>query len=232
MIRVGWNSWRACLCWGLATLAVSQSLALLMPAALAHSIPGASIDNPVLAFEFARSPADLDAIFGIVGDPQRAARIASMNAGNVLDYLFMVVYSSFLFAFFSATARETGDRRWTRAALLGPVAGLADAIENGLLLSIGANIDSPSPELWLLPFPVWTKFILLATVSGAAAVAFVHMRVWPLAIACVPATVGIWWGVAEPMRYGQASIGTIAICWVAMLGWAIWRTARPVRANT
>ena len=232
MVRAGWSSWRACLLWGLATLAVSQSFALVMPSALAHPIPGASIDNPVLAFEFARYPADLDAIFGGVGDPQRAIRIAGMNRGNVLDYLFMVVYGSFLFAFFAATALDTGDHRWSRIGWLGPGAALADAIENAMLLFIGTDLESHSPELWFLPFPVWTKFIMLAAASAAAVFAFIKMRAWPLAIPCVPAAIAVWWGVAEPMRYGQSAVGTIAFCWVAMLGWAIWRTVRPVRAST
>jgi len=232
MVRAGFSSWRACLCWGLATLAVSQSFALVMPAALAHPIPGANIDNPVLAFEFARSPADLDAIFGTVGDPQRAVRITGMNRGNLLDYLFMLVYGSFLFAFFAATATETGDRRWLRIGWLGPIAGCADGIENGLLLSIGTAMTNPWPELGFLPFPVWTKFVLLAAASAANAFAFIRMRAWPLAVACVPAPLAIWWGAAEPMRYGQSAASTIALCWAAMLGWAIWRVVRPLRATT
>ena len=90
--------------WGIATLAVSQSFALVMPATLAHPIPGASISNPVLAFEFSRTPAHLDAVFGLSGDPLRKARIAEMVRGNLLDYLFMLIYGSFVLAFFGAMA--------------------------------------------------------------------------------------------------------------------------------
>lgn len=81
------GSWRACLRWGIAMGIVSQCFALFMPAALAHPIPGASIANPVLAFEFARSPAHLDSVSGFVGDPLRPGRIARMMRGNILDYL-------------------------------------------------------------------------------------------------------------------------------------------------
>ena len=127
MLRAGWSSWRACLLWGIATLAVSQSFAFFMPSALAHPVPSASITNPVLAFEFARTPAHLDAVFGFPGDPLRAGRIAGMMRGNVLDYLFMVVYGSFVLAFFGASARETEERRWWIVGWLGPLAAISDA---------------------------------------------------------------------------------------------------------
>ena len=37
---------------------------------IAAAIPGAAVDRPVLAFEFARTPAHLDFIFGLPGQDQ------------------------------------------------------------------------------------------------------------------------------------------------------------------
>lgn len=226
MPRAGWSSWHACFLWGLATLAVSQALNLLFPQAMAHAIPGAAVDRPVLAFEFARTAAHLDAVFGAPGDPLRSARIAGMIEGNMADYLFMVVYGSFILAFFGATARATGDARWWLAGWLGPAAALADAAENALLLSVTADLTSAGGELAWLPYPVWLKFGALALATGLGALALVRQRAWLLAVACLPAPLAIGFGLAAPLARGQAAVGTIAIGWVAMLAWAAWRTWR------
>jgi hypothetical protein len=229
VLRAGWGSWRACLLWGIATAIVSQSFAFFMPAELAHPIPGASITNPVLAFEFARTPAHLDAVFGLPGDPLRAGCIAGMFQGNVFDYLFMVVYGSFVLAFFGASAKATGDPRWWWAGWLGPLAAVSDAIENALLLSINADMASPEPELAALPYFVWIKFIALAIACGFAAWAMVRQRAWLPAILVFPPAVAIWVGAAAPYRYGEAAIFTIFIAWVVMLAFAAWQAWRERR---
>jgi len=226
LLRSGWATWRFCLLWGIATLAVSQSFALFMPQTLAQPIPGAAIDNPVLAFEFARTPAHLDAVFGAVGDPMRDARILGMMRGNVLDYLFMLVYGSFVLAFFGASAAATGNARWWYAGGLGPLAAISDAIENALLLSINADMSSPQAELAWLPVPVWIKFTALALACGLAAIALYRQRAWLPALLCLPAPLAIGFGLAEPWLWGQTAVTTIALGWLAMLGFAAWRTWR------
>jgi hypothetical protein len=229
VLRAGWGSWRACLAWGIATLIVSQCFALFMPPTLAHPVPGGSLNNPVLAFEFARTPADLTAVFGAHGDPAREGRIAGMMRGNVLDYLFMVVYASFVLAFFGASAGATGNPRWWRVGYLGPLAAVSDALENALLLSINADMSSPGTELSILPFPVWTKFGALALACGLAGLVLVRQRGWLPAILCAPPIAAIGFGLAAPMQWGERAVGTIAIAWAAMLAWAAWRTWRERR---
>lgn len=229
MLRAGWGSWRACLLWGIATAIVAQSFGSFMPAELAHPIPGASISNPVLAFEFARTPAHLDAVFGLPGDPLRAERIAGMFQGNLFDYLFMVVYGSFVLAFFGASAKATGDPRWWRAGWLGPLAALSDAIENALLLSINSDMPTPEPELAFLSFFVWLKFIALAVACGFAAWAMVRQRAWLPAILVFPPAMAIWVGATAPYRYGETAIFTIFVAWVVMLAFAGWRAWRQTR---
>lgn len=229
MLRAGWSSWRICFLSGIATLIVSQSFSLFMPATLAHPVPGSSIANPVLAFEFARTPEHLDAIFGLPGDPLRPERIAGMMQGNVFDYLFMLVYGSFVLAFFGATARTTGNRRWWLAGWLGPLAAVSDAIENALLLSINADMATPERELALLAYPVWIKFTALAIACAFAAWAMIRQRGWLPAVLCLPPVFAIWFGLAAPYRWGEQAVGTIAIAWLAMLVWAAWRTWRGTR---
>ena len=200
-----------------------------MPQSLAQPIPGASIDNAVLAFEFARTTAHLDAVFGEIGDPLRDARIAGMMRGNVLDYLFMVIYGSFVLAFFGGTAAATREPKWWRAGWLGPFAALADAVENALLLSINADMPNPLAELAWLAWPVWTKFTALAVASGLAAAALFRMRAWLPAMLCLPAPLAIGFGLAAPLRWGQPAVSAIALGWIAMLGFAAWRTWRITR---
>lgn len=232
MISLRWHSWRACLFWGVATLLVSQSFALFFPEALAAGIPGAAVDRPVLAFEFARTTAHLDFIFGHPGDPLRESRITGMIEGNILDYLFMVIYASFVLAFFGATAHETGERRWWFAGWLGPLAALADAIENALLLSITADMASPKTELVFLPYPVWIKFTLLAVACGLAGWAFLRQRAVMLALLCLIAPAMIVPALLSPWTWGQTAVSTIALAWIAMLAWSAWRSFRPPVAQS
>jgi hypothetical protein len=229
MLRAGWSSWRACLVWGIATAIVSQCFGFFMPGALAHPIPGASIANPVLAFEFARTAGHLDAIFGLPGDPLRDGRIAGMFYGNVFDYLFMVVYGSFVLAFFGASSNATGNPRWWLAGWLGPLAAVADAIENALLLSINSDMASPDAELANLPVFVWTKFIALSLACGLAAWALVRQRAWLPAVLIAPPALAIWSGVTAPFARGEVAVFTIFVAWVTMLVYAAWRAWREKR---
>jgi hypothetical protein len=232
MIGLRWDSWRACLLWGIATVLVSQSFALFMPATLAHPVAGSTVDNPVLAFEFASTQAHLDAVFGLAGEPLRAGRIAGMIKGNVLDYLFMVVYGSFVLAFFGASARAMGERRWWLAGWLGPLAALSDAIENALLLSINADMATPEAELTFLPWFVWTKFVLLAVACGLAGFALFRQRAWLLALPCLVAPAMIVPGVLDRWTWGQPAVSAIALGWLAMLLWAAWRAWRGPRVQS
>jgi hypothetical protein len=85
---------------------------------------------------------------------------------------------------------------------------------------------SPENELAWLPIPVWIKFGALAVASGLAAIALSRQRAWLLALLCLPAPFAIGFGIAAPFRWGQHAVSAIALGWVAMLGYAAWRTWR------
>lgn len=150
-----------------------------------------------------------------------------MMRGNLFDYLFMVVYGSFVLTFFGSSARAMGDPRWWIAGWLGPLAAVSDAVENALLLSINADMGEPGPELAALPYPVWLKFIALAVACGLAGWALVRQRAWLPALLCAPAPIAIWIGLAAPLQRGENAVATIALGWAAMLVWAAWRVWRP-----
>lgn len=225
-MRRVWGSWHGAMAWGVATLLLSFAMQSVFPQELAYLPAGWALESPVLAFEFATDPSHLAAIFGTPGDPQYAARIAAMDAGNGLDYLFMLVYGSFLLAFFGAGAAARGNARWWLAGALGPFAALCDAIENALLLRITADMADASAELSLLPIFVWSKFTALALASGAAAWLFARMRAWPLALACLPGLLLIVPALYDRWTFGALVIPGTALTWTAMLVWSGWRVMR------
>lgn len=182
------NLWRFCLACGFAVLALFVLLLTIFPTEGADVAKG--YGTPVIAFEMARTMEDLEAVFGPPNDPKRSERLEAMDAGNRWDYAFMVAYGGFILAFFLALAKDTGRRYWWIFAVLGVLAALADAVENGLLLELTARLASGEPVddlLPQLPYPVWCKFFslmlagwgvgiyLLARPGGWKAAGFVAM---------------------------------------------------------
>jgi hypothetical protein len=226
--------WSTLLFFGL-TLGVMLTMQGLFPAELAVPLPGSDI-RPVLLLEFANTPAHLIHVFGEQGDPQRAARIAGMTAGNRLDYLLMPAYGLLTLSFFYGVAQETGQAAWRLPGWMGIVAALSDAVENAIMFVMvdrfvaGADVAGP---MAILPFPVWIKFGLLAASCAAAAWAFVRLKRYLLALACVPAPLLIVPGALAPFSLGPTATSMIALGWIAMAVHAATRLTgwpRP-RAN-
>jgi hypothetical protein len=200
----------------------------VFPRELAMPIDGVNARSPVLMFEIARTPAHLDAIFGTAGDAERAQRIAGMDAGNRVDFLLMPLYGFFTLSFFLATGRELGSGGWYVPGALGLVAAAADAIENVLLLSITADLADPVFELIWLPYPVWSKFGLLAVTCGAAAIVLLRLGRPVLAVICMPAAIMIVPAIVWPLTFGSPATFLIGVAWLAMGAYAIQRAVRPV----
>lgn len=188
----------------------------VFPQTLAAPLPGARVDNPVLLFEFARTPVHLDHVFGAPGDPERPARVAAMDAGNRLDFLFMPIYGFFVLSVFAGFAREHGNRVWLAIGALGLAAATSDAIENTLLLRITVDLAAPGQALALLHWPVWIKFGLLALTCSGAAVAFFQSRRFILGVLCLPAPLAILPGIAAPLQFGSLATAAIGLGWLAM----------------
>ena len=222
-------TWTLCAACGLATVAVALLLLPMFPSEGAHVAAG--YGKPVMAFEMARSAADLLAVFGPPGDPARAARIAAMDRGNRWDYLFLATYSSFIASFFIGAARSRGRGGWLLFAAIGVVAGLADAAENWILLGLTSDLEATA-HLALLRYPVWLKFGGLM-VAGVAAGAFllsscsagfrVLGAIATLAALC---TLLMMWA---PARYAALATNGLAVCWLAQLVFALTEAIRERR---
>ena len=195
---------------------------LFFPAQLYSPLPGSDI-RPVLLLEFASDPAHLEHIFGPAGTPDHAARVAGMTKGNVLDYLLMPSYGLLTLSFFAGVAARLGNPRWLWFGWVGVVAALSDAIENGIMFSLVADMADPLAEMAVLPYPVWIKFSLLALSCGGAAFAFLRLKRYILALLCLPAPLMFVPGMLEPYTIGPQATGLIGLGWLAIALDAIWR---------
>ncbi|MGB3456716.1 MAG: hypothetical protein WBA35_10175 [Litorimonas sp.] len=218
---------------GVAALIVALLILPMFPADAAGDI--APYKAPIYAFEFAGTPADLVAIFGDVGDPQRARRLDAMDVGNRWDFLFMAIYTAFG-ALFGWAADRSGLRYGSLVLLAAIVAGLADAVETRFLLSITESLregQSPGPALSWLFIPVTAKFGGIAAVllgawgimRGAA-----PGRVWTFAsyaaLLAGVATLLFGFGWAP----GTLDVGTaIGAGWLVMIAFAVRQLIPPRR---
>ncbi len=90
--------------------------------------------------------------------------IRKMDQGNYLDYLYMLLYSGFLFSFAWLAAKQTGQKWVYAGAVLAVLALIGDALENVQLLTITANLQSGDflAALTRLHWLTWLKWSSLA----------------------------------------------------------------------
>jgi hypothetical protein len=201
------RAWVWTLAFGLATLLYGLYLTQVFPQTGHDIAPG--YGAPVLAFEFAGSQADLEAIFGFFTDPQQVTRLAAMRTGNERDYIYMLLYAGFLFSGCIALWRELRHRALLAAAVLPVAAALCDAWENWLLFDIQAafTLGDYSPAMASLPYPVAAKFLALAATNvmiGAAAT-----------------RLGRWWALFGTLAILAAIPTVMALITPAAFAWAL-----------
>jgi len=174
---------------------------------------------PVIAFELARSVADLQAIFGPAAGACRAALAARMDALTWADSLvFIPVYGAFLIFFFLGLRSQ--DRGLARAGLAIVVAALAaDYVENICLLHLSANPDVASSWLALLPWATGIKWMALA-IAGAIGGFIVAQRgrIYYLAAAlCAFGLTLTALAIFNPHAFGANASNGILASWIAFL---------------
>lgn len=223
--------WTGCAAAGVATLIMVILIMPYFPTEAAADVSG--YGSPVIAFEFARTPADLIAVFGADTDVNRADRIAMMDQGNRWDFLFMTVYSLFG-VMFGLAVRRTRVALGTIIVIAATVAGIADAVETRTLLAITAQItDGIAAPLGLasLWIPVTIKFFALALsilcaglfLSTHEAVIWKALRALTVlaALMSVPA-------LLAPTSLGWLLTLSVGIGWIVMLAYAGVMAARGV----
>jgi hypothetical protein len=167
------TAWRWCAATGIVAFTCSSSFGRI-PDMVACGPDGGL--GPIMAFEFARTPADVAALFG--SEPCTAALVAAQKTGLLLDALgFIPFYTAFLMLAVVAIDAQ----RWIKRALIAMllVAALGDQIEGALMFAILRNLPGTPALLDTLWWPVHVKFALLALGTIGIAEILVHGRWLP-----------------------------------------------------
>jgi len=143
---------------GLLVIGMSIVLLMVFPSKAPWMMDG--FFTPIIAFEFVQSQSEVYQLFGLPDSPDQLSMIKAMDFGNRLDYIYMVLYTSFLFFFSFVCAKNTGQKHYYAGSMLSFVILVADALENIQLLRITAKITSQDfgKELSLLHCFTWIKW--------------------------------------------------------------------------
>lgn len=176
---------------------------------------------PIIAFELARSPADLDAIFGSQ-EPCRTGVIERMDAINLVDVLvYIPVYGVFM-AFFFLGMRGRHASLGTLGFRIAVIAALGDYAENACLMNLTPQLDPASIWFTLLPWATGIKWLGLGVAGAIAAAIYVKSsgaRVWNYlaALLCVAAFLSTAAAIAAPAMFGPLVSLGVGLSWLVYL---------------
>lgn len=183
----------------LATLLLATLLLFTYPAKAPLS---EGFRTPILAFEFAKTPADLAFLSG--SSDTASQHRANMDRGQRIDMLFPFAYAGLLTLLLFALARQGVTSAWV--GLLFALSIIpSDIHENLVLLEITALLAKDQSVAALLPSlhtATWLKWWGLAITAGFLSFAYSQRRHWFAAglsaLAC-GAIVLSWLSDAQPM---------------------------------
>jgi len=116
--------------------------------------------NPVVAFEFIRTEAEVYDLFGGMGSVGHDKVVSGMVTGTYIDFLYMAVYTLFLLIFAEVCRRITGSKWFLFSGFIAICILISDFGENLQLLSIMSKLQSEDfgRNLSLLNFYTWAKW--------------------------------------------------------------------------
>ena len=202
-------AWRWCLAAGLIALGCTIGFGLI-PGLHACGPTGGLA--PILAFELARTPADVATLFG--AEPCRSALVTAQRTGLWLDALgFIPSYTAFL-----CLAAWAADRRaaWVDIVML-LIAGVADQIEGVQLFHILRTLPGDAATLAALFWAVRVKFALLAGVTLSLGSTLLGLRrpmgaALGMAIVCAAA-----WAIFSLLHDAPAMMLAFTLAWTVLL---------------
>lgn len=211
--------------------AISIFFALCIIALLAYSMKGmapmvacgdlAEGYQPILAFELARSVADLQAIFGHGASACRTAAEAGFAQVDFSDnFIFIPVYTLFIVFFF--LGMRAGDPFLSHVAILvAIVAALGDWFENHNLVLLAASPDAPPAHALLhLHYATSVKWIALGLANFIGGIILGQRGgLWnSLAfVLCAASLVLTGLGLAYSPAFGPQISNAIVIGWLIFL---------------
>jgi hypothetical protein len=176
---------------------------------------------PIIAFELARSPADLDAIFGSQ-EPCRSGVVELMDAINLVDVLvYIPVYGVFM-AFFFLGMRGRHAALGTLGFRIAVIAALGDYAENACLMNLTPQLDPASIWFTLLPWATGIKWLGLGVAGAIAAAIYVQSsgaRLWNYlaALLCAAAFLSTAAAIAAPAMFGPVVSLGVGLSWLVYL---------------
>jgi hypothetical protein len=173
----------------------------------------------ILAFEMARSVADLHAIFGDTASTCRDAVVAQVDRVDWADsFFFIPIYTAFIVFFFLGARARDARLGWI-GVILALVALGGDYTENSQLFQLSADPDHASMALAMLPWATAVKWIALALAGGVAGLIFVKAGgiYYVLAAACFIGLVVTVAAIANPHALGSQLSNAISLSWISFL---------------
>jgi len=182
----------------------------------------------------ARTPADIEAVFGPPGEPCRATMVAALDRANTADLFgFIPTYGGFL-AFFLLAMARAGAGGVARVGLVALVAGLGfDVLETTTQLRLTHELPGSAAGLTALAIGSVGKFAALAIAamcSGFAMIARGGMAGRIAGLLCVAGSALSAIGLAYASARGLLGLGN-AIAWVVILVYAIVAAVRSSRSE-
>jgi len=215
---------------GLLVLAVTLLSATQQPVQPCGNLP--QNYAPIIAFELARSPADLDAIFG-TQEPCRSEVVAQLDAINLMDVLVYIPAYAVFMAFFFLGMRARHASLGTLGLRIAIVAAVADYAENACLMNLTPQLDPASIWFTLLPWATGSKWLGLGAAAAIAAIIYMkssQARVWSYfaALLCAAAFLSTVGAIAAPTMFGPRVGLGVGLSWLAYLITAGAAAFRPV----
>jgi hypothetical protein len=216
------TAWRLCALAGLIAFVISWSFGRIPGLVACGPAPGGL--GPIIAFELARTPAEVATMFG--ADPCRSTLVGAQWTGLWLDALgFIPSYTAFLIL--AAVAASRGRIRTVIVTML-LVAGLSDEVEGFVMGGIMKALPGTKAQLDQLYWAVHIKFGLLALATTLIGLAIVRLGgLLPLLLGAV-----MWiGGMAAIYGFGElpgpVMMQAFTIAWFALLAAAIVAAFAP-----
>src|SRR5262245_3107737 len=224
--------WAPTVIFALATMVLGSWFSRVVPPNGCAMPPQRGV-TALLAFQMARTPADMEAVFGREGDPCRPGMVAALDRANTVDlYGFIWTYGAFLLSFLLAIARGGGAAAYLGIVAL--VAGLGlDVLETATQLRLTGELPGTPSALQALAIGSTGKYIALSLVTLCAGVAMVTrggICGMLAGVACIAGSVAAFVGLLQPSHRGLLTAGT-AVGWVVMLVYALVSLLWPGRGR-
>src|SRR5215468_7678603 len=227
------GAWLLCVVFGVAVAAIFAWFAAVIPTQTCTGRQPRGT-SAFLAYQLARTSADVEAVFGPEGDPCRAAMVAALNLANTVDLIaFIAVYTGFPASFLLALKRSGGEG----IARIGLVAVvftlLCDVLETSMQLYITSSLPGTVTSLVFLTIGNTGKLLGLAIVgvcAGAAMLARRGLLGRLTGAACFVSALLVMAGLNYSPAQPGISVGT-TLLWLAMWLYAAVAAARGAPAG-